>query len=144
MAWLILARSRSFPSAMRLLSLSISARKRSSCLVANGTILGDALLTTAEHVGALSLGSGFDLDGGLYLCLIARRRLSQDRGEAIGIVKIGQPAITLGLPAGDDVVQVTLPELGDVFVIGHGAVDHHGGAWFEAGALGEMIKHAGK
>jgi len=41
-------------------------------------------------------------------------------------------------------VQLAFGELGDVFVIGHAAIDHHGGAFPEPGALGETIKHGGE
>src|SRR5229473_8512146 len=47
-------------------------------------------------------------------CAIEWRRLAQHRGEAFGILEIGEPAVALGLPAGDDVVKLALLDLGDV------------------------------
>ena len=55
-----------------------------------------------------------------------------------------QPAVTLGLAAGDDIVQLAVRDLGEVVVEGHAAVDHHGRALPQAGAFGEAIEHGGK
>jgi hypothetical protein len=41
-------------------------------------------------------------------------------------------------------VQVALRELGNVFVIGHAAIDDDGGAFLKAGALTETIEHGRK
>jgi hypothetical protein len=44
--------------------------------------------------------------------------------KAFGVLEVAEPAIALGLPTGDDVVELAL--LGDIFVKRHAAVDHHG------------------
>ena len=41
-------------------------------------------------------------------------------------------------------MQVALRELGNVFVIGHAAIDDDGGACLEASALAETIEHGRK
>lgn len=88
--------------------------------------------------------AGFNLDRRLLLSGIERRGLAQDRGESVGVFEIGQPAIALRLPTGDDIVQVALRELGNVFVIGHAAIDDDGGTFLEAGARAETIEHGRK
>jgi len=52
--------------------------------------------------------------------------LAQHRGEAFGVLEVAKPAVALGLPAGDDVVEPALLDLGDIVVKRHAAVDHHG------------------
>ncbi len=113
-------------------------------MVADGAVLGDALLAAAQRVGLFAVDAGLDLDRGLLLRRVERRRLAQHRGEAVGVLEVGQPAVTLGLAAGDDIVQLAVRDLGEVVVEGHAAVDHHGCALPQAGALGEAIEHGGK
>ena len=88
--------------------------------------------------------TGLDLDRGLLLRRVEWRRLAQHRSKAIGILDVGEPAVALGLAAGDDIVQLALRDLGEVVVEGHAAVDHHGCALPQAGALGEAIEHGGE
>jgi len=113
-------------------------------LGADGAVLGDALLAAAQHVGVVPLRAGLDLDRGLLLGAIERRGLAQHRREAFGVLEVGKPAIALRLPACDHVVELALLDLGDVVVKRHAAVDHHGRALGEAGALGQAVEHGGK
>src|SRR5205807_4758896 len=50
----------------------------------------------------------------------------------------------LGLPAGNDIVEFARLELGDVVIVGHATVEHHGGALLEADALAQAVEHGGK
>src|SRR6202171_1558145 len=113
-------------------------------LDADGTVLGDALLAAAEHVGLLVADPGLDLDRGLPLTWIERGRLAQHRGKSVGVLEVGKPAVALGLPAGDDIVQLARPDLGQVLVKGHAAIDHDGGPFLEADARGKAIEHGGE
>ena len=86
---------------------------------ADSTIFGDdALLAAAEHVSLLIIVSSadLDLDRGLLLRWIERGRLAQHRGKSICVVEIGEPAVAFRLAAGDDVVELALLDVGDVFV----------------------------
>jgi hypothetical protein len=113
-------------------------------LAADGVILGDALLAAAEHIGVLILDAGLDLDRGLLLGGVEQGRLAPHRRKAIGILEIGEPAVALGLPTGDNVVELARFELGKVVVIGHAAVENHGGSLFEANALTQAVEHGRK
>ena len=111
---------------------------------ADCAILGDALFAAAQHIGLFAITTGLDLDHGLLLTRIARRRLAQHRGKSVGVFEVGEPAVALGLPAGDDVVKLALFDLDDVVVERHAAIDHHGRAFLKAGARGQQIEHGGK
>jgi hypothetical protein len=97
-------------------------------LVADGTVLGDALFAAAKPVGLLVIDTGLDLDAGLLLSRIEGRRRAQDWRKAVGILKIGEPAVALKLSAGDYVGELAGLEFGNVLVKGHAAVEHHGSA----------------
>jgi hypothetical protein len=66
--------------------------------------------------------------------------LAPDFGEALGIGEFGQPSAALGLAAGNQVVQLASFDLGDVFVIGHAAIDDHGAAFGQTDARFERIE----
>ena len=72
---------------------------------------------------------------------VEQGRLAPHRRKAIGILEIGEPAVALGLPTGDNVVELARFELGKVVVIGHAAVENHGGSLFEANALTQAVEH---
>ena len=62
-------------------------------LGADGAIFGDALLTAAEHVGVLTVGTGLDLDRGLVLTRVERGRLVQHGDEPFGVLEVAEPAV---------------------------------------------------
>ena len=84
---------------------AVRDRRRERLLAgdAASVILGDALLAAAEHIGVLVLDAGLDLDRGLLLGGVEQGRLAPHRRKAIGILEIGEPAVALGLPTGDNV-----------------------------------------
>ena len=85
-----------------------------------------------------------DLDPGLLLRRVARRGLAQDLGEAVGVAEFGEPSGAFGLAAGDQVMQLAGFDLGDVFVIGHAAIDDDGAAFGQADARLEQVEHGGQ
>ena len=52
--------------------------------------------------------------------------------------------MALRLPARHKIVKSTRPNRGQVFFIGHAAIDHHGRPLLEADALTQAIEHGGE
>src|SRR5262245_22329422 len=73
-------------------------------------VLGDALLAAAKDIGAALAGDELDVDTALVLLGIGRRGLTDHRRKADLIGKRGEPALTLRLAAGDDVMELALLE----------------------------------
>src|SRR5215208_650699 len=110
-------------------------------LETDGLIFGLSTFTQAQDVEMLGRLGPFDPDPGFLLRRIARRGLTDQFVPVRLLFELIEPGLPLALSAGHQIVVPTRPDLGQVVLRGHAAVDDYRGATAAPATLFELAQH---